>query len=634
MPKVIIRPEGVEAEARTGELLLDAAERAGVGIVSVCGRQGVCGRCRVKVLSGSVVFSPEDAPVLDPEDVDEGWVLGCRATVGSSDVEILVPAEARGGGDKILTTDTLGGEGVALSPLVQKIRLDLPPPTIADSLSDLDRLFRDLRKQLPEGTTDPTADFPALQHLARTLRESDWRVTAAVHTEGCHGPHLRIVEPGDRTARNFGVAVDVGTTTIVCQLMELATGRVLGTEAAHNRQARFGDDVISRMIHACTRGGLEELRDAAVGTVNTLVEALVSAAGIHRNDITCYVVAGNTTMTHLLLGLEPCSIRIEPYIPTANRFPPITASAVGLIGHPRAVLHCVPCVSSYVGGDITAGVLACRMHEETPVTALIDVGTNGEIVIGNSEWLVCCSASAGPAFEGGGMKCGMRAARGAIQKVALDGPAVRYEVIGGGAARGICGSGLIDVIAELLLARIIDQSGRFIDLSHPRVRRSDDVTEFVVVPERATETGEAVVVTEDDIQNLMKSKGAVLAAVKVLLENLGMGFGDLQRLYVAGGFGASLDIPKAILIGLLPDIPVERVRFIGNSSLAGARLSLLSREAFRKTAEIARRMTYLELSVHPGFMNEFVAALFLPHTQMEMFPTVRERLSPKRHKRD
>jgi uncharacterized 2Fe-2S/4Fe-4S cluster protein (DUF4445 family) len=266
------------------------------------------------------------------------------------------------------------------------------------------------------------------------------------------------------------------------------------------------------------------------------------------------------------------------------------------------------------------------MSDQSQISALIDIGTNGEIVVGNNEWLVCCSASAGPAFEGGGTKCGMRATKGAIEKVRIRGAGVHYETIGGFGATGVCGSGLIDAIAELLMEHIIDQNGKFINFNHPRVQVVEEVPEFVIAPGTETESGDSVVVTEDDIGNLMKSKGAILAAMKTLLDNLGMGFNDLEQIYVAGGFGAHLNIEKSIVIGMLPDLPLERIRFIGNSSLGGARLTLLSSHAFQKAEAIAKQMTYFELSVHPGFMNEFVAALFLPHTQMELFPTVRERL--------
>jgi uncharacterized 2Fe-2S/4Fe-4S cluster protein (DUF4445 family) len=644
--KVVFQPEDKSIEAQAGETLLEVAARAGIPIHSLCGGEGVCGKCRVKILRGKLNPNSKILGFMDKKDLEAGFVLACQTQIVEGEVEIWIPPESRQEEDQILTVDHIvdyeqpaelekastAAEILYYQPLCLKCYLQLPAPTLADNLSDLDRIYRELRKAVPENRLQ--VDFACLVGLAQLLRENDWKVTATLHRKEPDCPSVRAIEAGDTTSRTFGVAIDVGTSTIVAQLINLRNGEILGVEASHNHQARYGEDVISRMIFACSRGGLNPLKNAVVGTINTLVDALVTGNSLAHQDISCFVAAGNTTMTHLLLGLEPCTIRIEPYIPTANRFPSVKAARVGLKGHPNAMLHCLPCVSSYVGGDITAGVLACGMSDQPQVSALIDVGTNGEIVIGNNEWLVCCSASAGPAFEGGGTKCGMRATKGAVEKVVTRGPEVVYGTIGGGKPRGICGSGLIDVIAELLVNRIIDQSGKFVDFTHPQVRVVDEVPEFVIDPGAGTETGEAVVVTEDDIGNLMKSKGAILASMKVLLENLGMKFSDLNRIYVAGGFGAHLNIEKAILIGLLPDIPLKRIQFIGNSSLAGARQSMLSTHAFRKAESVARHMTYFELSVHPNFMNEFVASLFLPHTQMELFPTVQQRLHREDNRED
>ena len=635
---VTFQPDNKTVTAQNGQTLLEIAAQAGVTIHNLCGGEGVCGKCRVKLVQGKASTTSKVIAFLNKKELQEGYVLACQTQVVQEDVTVWIPPESRQEDDQILTVDhivqyeepaaleeTPSAEVPYYQPLCRKFYLSLPPPTLTDNLSDLDRIFRELRKNNQEHI--PNADFHALVGLAQTLRENDWAVTATVHMKDSDCPTLRAIEPDDTTAHNFGVAIDVGTTTIVTQLVNLRSGAVLGVEASHNHQARYGADVISRMIFACTRGGLQPLRNAVASTINTLVDALVTGNSIHHEDISCLVAAGNPTMSHLLLGLEPCAIRVAPYIPTANRFPAVKAADVGLVAHPNAILHCLPCISSYVGGDISAGVLACGMSDHSQVSALIDVGTNGEIVVGNNDWLVCCSASAGPAFEGGGTKCGMRATRGAVEKIAIRGHEVTYGTIGRAKARGVCGSGLIDVIAELLVQRIIDQSGKFIDFDHPRVRVVDDVAEFVIVPESRSETGEAVVVTEDDIANLIKSKGAILAAMKVLLENLGMTFSDIKRLFVAGGFGAHLNIEKAIMIGLLPDLPRDSIQFIGNSSLAGARLAMLSAHAFHKAEAIARQMTYFELSVHPNFMNEFVASLFLPHTQMELFPNVAAKLA-------
>lgn len=634
---VNFKPEGTRTEASTGEKLIDIASYAGIDISNLCGGQGVCGKCRVKVTKGKVQLSSNMIGRLSRKELEQGYVLACEAETRDEDIEIWIPAESRQDDEQIQVTDyvvdydtpTPVDEGPAppmaqqFRPLCQKLYLELPPPSMTDTLSDLDRIYRELRKKLP-GSSTIQAHFSCLWGLGHLLRRSNWKATATVHFRHCALSHVRDIEAGDTSGQNFGVAIDVGTTTIVAQLIDLRTGKVMGIQASHNRQARYGEDVISRLIYACTHSGLDPLTDAVIYTINSLVDSLVARNKIQHDHITAFVAAGNTIMSHLLLGLEPCHIRVAPYIPTANRFPQFKAAELGLNAHPNALLHCMPCVSSYVGGDITAGVLACGMNERPQISALIDVGTNGEIVIGNNEWLVCCSSSAGPAFEGGGIKCGTRAIGGAIEKVRFNGNRVFYETIGNKKPIGLCGSAIIDTIAELLAAGMIDQNGRFAASDHPRVVVNDDVPEFILAFPEETGTGNPIVITEDDISNLIKSKGAVLASAKVLLNSLQMNFDDLEQVYVAGGFGAHLDIEKAIFIGLLPDIPKERIRFIGNSSLAGARLALLSTDAFNEAEAIANRMTYFELSVNPHFMDEFVAALFLPHTDMGLFPSVRD----------
>jgi uncharacterized 2Fe-2S/4Fe-4S cluster protein (DUF4445 family) len=638
---VTFQPESIEAEAQTGEKLIDVANRAGIDVNNQCGGLGVCGRCRVRVKKGKLNLTDKVIRKLSRKEIEQGFTLACQAEVLEEDVEVWVPPESRTDvqiqiSDYVIASDDQAPlispeyePAPVIRPLCQKFFLDLPAPSIEDCLSDLERVYRAIRKKIPEYPY-MHAHYSCLWGLPGLLRTNDWNVTATVHLRDADCPMIRNIEGGDTTSTNMGVAIDVGTTTLVAQLIDLRTGTVLGAQASHNSQARYGEDVVSRMIAACGPNGLAPLTDAVTFTINSLIDSLVKKNKIKHKDITSIVAAGNTVMTHLLLGIEPCNIRFDPYIPAAAQFPQFQADEVGLKANPEAFVHCVPCVSSYVGGDITAGVYACGMHDHEEISALIDVGTNGEIVIGNNEWLVCCSASAGPAFEGAGIKCGTKAILGAIEKISIEGDQVHYETIGHQKPIGVCGSAIIDGIAELLASGIIDQSGKFIHLDHPLVRVVDDVPELIVAPTEHSASGEPIVITEDDISNLIKTKGAVLAAVRVLLKTLQMDFMDLEKLYVAGGFGAHLDIEKAIFIGLLPDIPKERIRFVGNSSLAGARMALMSARAFHRMEEIANRMTYIELSVHPDFMNEFIAALFLPHTDVELFPSVTGKLKKSR----
>jgi uncharacterized 2Fe-2S/4Fe-4S cluster protein (DUF4445 family) len=410
---------------------------------------------------------------------------------------------------------------------------------------------------------------------------------------------------------------------VVVQLVDLRTGKILAVDGTHNTQAQFGEDVISRMIYACNKDGMNPMHEAIVDNINEIIASVVRKSDVPAEEITALVAAGNTTMSHFLLNLIPCSIRLEPYVPTADIYPQILARDIGIQISPWGIMETMPSVSSYVGGDIVAGILAAGVADHSEVSALIDIGTNGEIAVGNSEWLVCCSASAGPAFEGGGTRCGMRATTGAIEKVSLSGGTVSYETIGKAKPRGICGSGLIDCIFELVKNHIIGSDGKFDkDREDPRLGFKDDIPHYVIAGADETETGSPIVITETDIDNLIKSKGAVFAAMKCLIDYIGLSFEQLDAIYVAGGFGSYLNIPKAVAIGLLPDITLEKIRFIGNSSLTGARLSLISEAAFEKCLNISKSMTNIELSHYPPFMDEFVAALFLPHTNGKLFPSV------------
>ncbi|MGB7033242.1 MAG: ASKHA domain-containing protein [Syntrophobacteria bacterium] len=634
--KVVFQPVGAKIEVEKKSSILEAAAEAGIYINSLCGGEGVCGKCRVQITHGEAKPTSHSMRFLSREEINAGFVLGCQTEI-KDDLEVWVPPEARLEEEQILTTesmvcydqpqdlqvgDTFDIPSLLYLPVTKKLYLSLPEPSLTDNISDLDRIYREIRKKIQAPYLE--ASLSTLRGLAELLRDNKWQATATLHPHDEHCVEILSLEPGDTCAENYGIACDIGTTTIVAQLVDLRSGAVLGVEASHNQQAKYGEDVISRMIFACGRGGLSPIHHAVIDSINTLIDTLLEKHGVEASNVTALTAAGNTTMTHLFLGLEPCTIRLEPYIPTANFLPSASAAELDLHLHPKAVVNCMPGVSSYVGGDITAGVLASGISNSPQVSALIDIGTNGEIVIGNDEWLVCCSASAGPAFEGSGTKCGMRATKGAIQKVRLEEDQVRYETIGGAKARGICGSGLIDIIAELYRNRIIDPNGKFPqDSANPRVRENEGEMEFVLASGDETETGKTVVVTESDISNLIKSKGAILAAMLLLLSSVGMSFHDLERIFVAGGFGNFMDVEKSIFIGLLPDVPTERVQFIGNSSLTGSRMALLSRHALERANTLARQMTYFELSIDPRFYDEFVAALFLPHTDLDLYPSVK-----------
>lgn len=632
-PNVSFRTEGRTVAVEAGQTLLDAAFLAGIPLTSVCGGRGICQRCRLLLVSGSV----------ETEDVGRisagAEVLACTSRV-LGDVTVEIPEELRIEEEQILTGAERGApflsipKGIEVKPpreaeapdhvpLAFAVRLEMPAPTLDDCVSDLSRLQRELR--LRRGIPDLIIPAGLIRDLPRIMREANWNVTAVV-SRAKTGHELVDLRGSTDGTRLFGVAVDIGTTTVVVHLIDLEEGVTLGAAAALNRQASYGDDVISRIIHAEQPGGLDRLRGAVMETVNLLVGGLARSHQVSRDEILGAVCAGNTTMLHLLFGLPPAEIRREPYIPVATALPSYHAGEIGIRINPRAPIFAMPGVSSYVGGDITADVLAAGMDRRDDLAMLVDVGTNGETVIGNREFLACCACSAGPAFEGGGIAWGMRAARGAVQRVSIaPSGMLEWATIGGARPRGLCGSGLVDLLAELLRAGYIDRGGRMRP-DAPPVREGQDGLEVLVVPGADSASGKDIVLTAADVDNLLRAKAAVYAGGAILARRLGIEMRDIQRIYVAGGFGTYLDIEKAITIGLLPDVPPERVTFIGNGSVVGAGMALLSQEAWRRAAEVAAKMTYRELSVDSAFMEEYVSAAFLPHTDCARFPRVCSRL--------
>jgi uncharacterized 2Fe-2S/4Fe-4S cluster protein (DUF4445 family) len=407
--------------------------------------------------------------------------------------------------------------------------------------------------------------------------------------------------------------------------VDLNSKKVLGTKATYNKQATFGSDIITRIIYAQEADGLEKLHHAVIDGMNQMVQELIQEHNIDLNDVNCILCAGNTTMIHLLLRVDPEYIRKDPYVPTANFVPTIRAAEAGIRINPRGLLSCVPGVSGYVGGDVTAGVLSCGLDEKEDLSVLIDIGTNGEIVLGNKEFLVSCSASAGPAFEGSGVACGMRSAKGAIQRVKISPKDLKvdYQTIGEAKPRGICGSGYIDLIAEMLSCGLIDKSGKIKALKNKRLRTGEYGQEFVVAFKEEAEATSDIVITETDIENIKRAKAAIYSATAILLEHMNLEIAKIKKFFIAGGFGTYIDVGNAVKIGLLPDLDRSLFSFVGNSSLAGARQVLLSYEAMKKANDLARKITYFELSVDSRYMDAYMAALFFPHTDLAKFPSVK-----------
>lgn len=611
--RVTFFPGNVTAEVEDGETVLDAAIAAGVQINSVCGGRGTCGKCQVLVEGP---HRTEEGP-QDELSAAYGYRLACH-TIPEGDLSVFVPEESQVGAGKILTWYKEAAMPSA-GPLAECVVVDLAAPTLHDHLADLERLRCGLGR--------PGADIalPALRGLPSALRAGGWKVAATIARTG----EGRIIEvrPALNDCRHLGAAVDIGTTTVAVELVELSTGRTVAQASAYNRQLVAGEDVLARIAYAEEKG-VGRLHELVVSTINELVGELCELRDAQRSpaqrlcadDIVAMSIGANPTMVHLLLGLDPRHIRYEPYVPVAHRPPAVAASQLGLGIHSEAPVYCVPGRASYVGGDITADVLLSGLHRSEGASLLIDVGTNGEVVLGNRDWMVACSTSAGPAFEGGEVSCGMRAMDGAIDAVRIDERDVEVSTIGRGPPRGICGSGLIDLVAQMFLRGRLDRKGR-IQPDGLRARPAGGAMAFVV------HRGERdIAVTDDDIANIIRTKAAIYAGCTVLLDSVDMRFEDVERVYIAGGFGGHIDIGNAQLIGLLPDLPRERFEFIGNGSLGGAKMCLLSETLREEAGGIFDAMTYLDLSTSPAFFDQYSSALFLPHTDMERFPAVRRRL--------
>jgi uncharacterized 2Fe-2S/4Fe-4S cluster protein (DUF4445 family) len=637
---VVFKPSGQVVEVEIGTLLSDAATEAGITLNLPCGGQGRCGRCRVKVEHGAI--SHRSSARLSSAEREEGWALGCQAVV-KGDAVVVVPEQERVEVEFI--TKTIGAERIALAaeftgeldPSVRRAHLAIEPPSLDDQTTDWDRLLREL--SLQHGIQNVMTNLSSLRGLARDLREAEWNVTAVLDMgdpehDPCARPRLIDLLPGEQTDRCYGVAIDIGTTSNVIYLVDLRRGKVLDRASAYNGQIQAGEDVISRIIFSQKRDGLQRLQKMVLKTLNGLLEELTSRNQIPPSQISKAVVAGNTTMIQLFLALDPRTIREMPFIPTISQPVPITAREVGLNINAQATVDCLPVVGAYVGADITAGILASGMHRTDALTLFIDVGTNGEIVLGNSDWLITCACSAGPAFEGSGVRHGMRATAGAIEEVWTDPNTYEptYETIGGLPARGICGSGMIGLLADLFISGVVDKAGKIKrDLPTPRVRVGDHGGEYVVVWANQSAIGTDIVINEVDIENLIRTKGAIYAGFSVLVRSVGIELADVEQVFIAGAFGQYINIEKAIQIGLLPDMPWDRFHYLGNTSVLGAFYSLVSRSRRQEVVEIASKMTYLELSADNSFYDQFMSCLFLPHTDITAFPSVKRVLEERKN---
>ena len=610
----------VEAFANAGDNLLEVARSANVAIDAPCSGNGACGKCRVQLKSGEL-DSKKTLHISD-EEYGAGWRLACMSKI-SADVEVLVPDIASAYKSRMKVADLSSKEeiaifenakhevemaGIELTNSLDVVELQMDIPSLDDTMPDNERLTRALQKFM--NLKRVRIPYAVLKKLPDVLRESKFSVKCVVRTAP-NDMYVYDIFDSKKDVVIGGLAVDIGTTTVSAVLINMETGEILAKSSSGNGQIRFGADVINRIIESQKPGGKKKLQDAVIKeTINPMIHEMCRSIHFPEKQIYRMCVASNTTMNHLFAGINADPLRMEPYIPTFFKTNSLFASDVGIEINPDAHIIMAPNIGSYVGGDITAGTLVSMIWNRPEFSLFIDLGTNGELVFGNSDFMMSCACSAGPAFEGGDISCGMRATDGAIEACTIDKETMEptYKVVGepGTKPVGLCGSGIIDVISELFMTGIINPKGKFVR-EGKRIRHDHYVE-----------------ITEVDIDNFIRAKGAIFSAIRTMLNSLDFDVSMIDDVYVAGGIGSGINMANAVHIGMFPDIPLEKFHYIGNSSLTGAYLMLHSTSAEKKTYELASNMTYLELSTVPTYMDEFVGACFIPHTDTNLFPSVME----------
>ena len=638
--KVTFQIEGgspVTIECNAGDNLLELARRANVAIDAPCSGNGSCGKCRVQLIEGQLE-SVKSRHISD-EEYEAGWRLSCCSKV-QGDVTVLVPDIASAYQSRMKTADLsspkeieifencqsqLRESGISFENNYRSVVLSLSEPTLDDTMPDNERLTWAIEEAL--GVETVKIPFAVMVKLASTLRENNWTVCVKGELRDGTFTCMEITSAEDTAI--VGCAIDIGTTTVTMVLVDLQTGKILAKGSSGNGQIRYGADVINRIIEQGKPGGKKKLQDAIIKeTLTPIIANLCKSAGVSARSILRLSVGANTTMNHLFVGVDASSVRMEPYIPSFFSWDGLLAGDVKLPANPLAPVLIAPNIGSYVGGDITAGTLAAGLWDRDEMSLFIDLGTNGELVFGNRDFMMSCACSAGPAFEGGDISCGMRATDGAIEACVIDKATMEpsLTIVGdqGQKAVGICGSGIIDIISELFRCGIINAKGLFIREGERVKRDSHGMGRYVIATAEESETGREVSINEVDIDNFIRAKGAIFSAIDTLLRSVDMPMEAIDQVYVAGGIGSGINMKNAVNIGMFPDVELEKFHYIGNSSLAGAYAMVMSDAATGKLSEIAANMTYLELSTHPGYMDSFVAACFLPHTDASLFPSSRQ----------
>ena len=640
--KVTFQIEGanpVQIECNAGDNLLELARRANVAIDAPCSGNGSCGKCRVKLIEGELETFPSRH--ITDDEYEAGWRLSCTCKV-LSDCTVFVPDIASAYQSRMKTADLsspkeiaifedcqaeLRESGIHFENPYRAVVVQMAEPTLDDTMPDNERLTWAIQEAT--GAADVRIPYTVMVKLASTLREHNWSICVKGKLQGEAFECMEVCAPEDTSI--VGCAIDIGTTTVTMVLTDLTSGKLLAKGSSGNGQIRYGADVINRIIEQGRPGGKKKLQDAIIKeTLNPIIINLCKAANISARSILQLCVGANTTMNHLFVGVDAESVRMEPYIPSFFGWEGLLAGDLKLPANPLAPVIIAPNIGSYVGGDITAGTLATMMWDRDEMTLFIDLGTNGEIVFGNRDFLMSCACSAGPAFEGGDISCGMRATDGAVEAVTIDKDSMEptLTIVGeaGQKCVGICGSGIIDIISELFRTGIIDAKGLFVREGDRVKRDQHGMGRYVLAFAEESETGREVSINEVDIDNFIRAKGAIYSGIDTLLQSVDMTPDCIDQVMVAGGIGSGINMKNAINIGMLPDVELEKYHYIGNSSLTGAYAMVMSDEATAKCHEVGANMTYLELSTYPGYMDSFVAACFLPHTDARLFPNSKQEI--------
>lgn len=628
----------VETFANAGDNLLEVARSANVAIDAPCSGNGACGKCRVQLKSGELE-SKKTLHISD-EEYQAGWRLSCCSKI-SADVNVLVPDIASAYKSRMKVADLSSKEeiaifenaksdiqlaGIELKNSLEVVDVLMDVPSLDDTMPDNERLTRALRKYL--NINRVRIPYVVLKKLPDVLRENNFAVKCVIRATS-DDMYVYDIFGKDEDVIIGGLAIDIGTTTVSAVLINMENGEILAKSSAGNGQIRFGADVINRIVESQKPGGQKKLQDAVIKeTINPMIHEMCKSAKFPKDHIYRMCVASNTTMNHLFAGINADPLRTEPYIPAFFKTNSLFASDVGVDINKDAHIIMAPNIGSYVGGDITAGTLVSQIWNRPEFSLFIDLGTNGELVFGNSDFMMSCACSAGPAFEGGDISCGMRATDGAIEACTIDKETMEptYKIVGDPGTKpvGLCGSGIIDVISELYIRGIINPKGKFIREGKRIKHDKYGMGSYILAFEEEAGSVKDVEITEVDIDNFIRAKGAIFSAIRTMLTSLDFDVSMIDDVYVAGGIGSGINMQNAVNIGMFPDIPIEKFHYIGNSSLTGAYLMLLSTPAEKKTYELAANMTYMELSTVPIYMDEFVGACFIPHTDTSMFPTVME----------